>query len=175
VITNPNGTRATSVHAVLLGAVTLAIVFRLWTSFCFFPLAEWNSVRLAPAFMLRFGPTPYPGLDNGPLTTWIYGPVPLLVNLPATLASDTISALSIAETINLLIAIIPVAATVFLLDFSAAKISRPDRLWALFLCLALWPNTSLQYIQADNTALAFGLLGNLFLTRVQNGHRLALF
>ncbi len=173
-ILNPSGSRANSLPTILLGVVALAIAFRLWTSFCFFPLAEWNSVRLAPAFMLRFGPTPYPGLDGGPLTTWIYGPISLLLNLPATLATNTISALLIAAGINLLIAVIPVAATVFLTDLSPVKIDRIDRLWALLLCLALWPNTSLQYIQADNTALAFGMLGNLFLTRAQNGSRLTL-
>src|SRR4051812_46329068 len=85
----------------------LLVGFRLWTSFCFFPLPEWNSIRLAPSFMLHPGATPYPGLGGGPLTTWIYGPVPLLLNLPATLAHDTVTALLVAGTINLLIAVIP--------------------------------------------------------------------
>lgn len=174
-VVNPAGFRANPVQLVLLVVVLLAIAFRLWTSFCFFPLSEWNSVRLAPTFMLRFGPTPYPGLDGGSLTTWIYGPVPLLINLPATLAHHTISALFLAEIVNLLLAIIPATLAVFTLVPSSSATNRTDRCWALLLCLALWPNTSLQYIQADNTAVAFGLIGNLLLLRTQGGNRSLLF
>jgi hypothetical protein len=144
-----------------------AVIFRLWTSLCFFPLPEWNSVRLAPSFMLHAGVTPYPGLDAGPLTTWIYGPVTLLINLPATIAGDGVSALLIAGVINLLIALVPLGLGVGALSTLGPGFDRTDRALILLLCLALWPNTSLQYIQADNTAVAFGLLSNLFLAGAQ--------
>ena len=39
--------------------------------------------------------------------------VPLLLNLPATLAHDTVAALFIAESINLLCAIVPAIVAVF--------------------------------------------------------------
>lgn len=164
---NPISPRTHPLHAGMLAGVAGVIAFRLWTSFCFFPLAEWNHVRLAPTFMLWFGPTPYPGLDGGPLTTWIYGPVPLLLNLPAVLAHDTIPALFIASLINLLGAILPAAMAVF--SLRGPSTTRTDRLWALWLCLALWPNSSLQYIQADNWAVAFGLLSNGLLLRARGG------
>ncbi len=145
----------------LFVVVTVVVAFRLWTSFGFFPFADWNEVRLAPTFMLWHGFTPYPGLDRGPLTTWIYGPVPLLLNLPAVFARDAVGAMLIAGTINLLIAVVPTALVVF--GSPAPHAIRADRRWALLLCLALWPNSSLQYIQADNAAVAFGMLSTLLL------------
>ena len=120
--------------------------------------------------MLWFGPTPYPSLATGPLTTWIYGPVALLLNLPAVLAHDAITALFMAGTINLLCAVGPAAVAVFALATPRTETPRTDRLWALLLCLALWPNSSLQYIQADNAAIAFGLLSNVFLVRARGGN-----
>ncbi len=171
---NPAQPRDHPLQGTLLIGVVGAIAFRLWTSFCFFPLAEWNCVRLAPTFMLWFGPTPYPALDGGPLTTWIYGPVPLLLNLPAVLASDTISALFIAGVLNQLCALLPAAVAVFSLAPPGSETTRTDRVWALLLCLALWPNPSLQYFQADNPAVAFGLLSNVLLLRARGGHRVLL-
>ncbi len=155
--------------ALFTGAIA-AIAFRYWTSFCFFPLAEWNSVRLAPTFMLCFGSTPYPGLDHGALTTWIYGPVPLLLNLPAVLASDAIGAVLTAGIITLLCALVPAALAVFALAAPAPATTRADRAWALLLCLALWPGASLQFLQADNAALACGLLSNVLLARARGTH-----
>lgn len=151
----------------------LALVcFRCWTSVCFFPLAEWNNVRLEPTFLLATGSTPYPGSAGGPLTTWIYGPVPLLTNLPAVLARDTASALVMAGIMNLLLAVVPAALAVWAAAGPRARTPGLDRGWALLLCLGLWPNTSLQYIQADNSAVAFGLCSNLLLMRARAGARL---
>jgi hypothetical protein len=149
----------------LLGAAA-AVCFRLWTSFCFFPLPEWNAIRLAPTFMLRFGPTPYPGLEGGAVTTWIYGPVPLLLNLPATLARDMIAATLAAGIINILCSLLPIALVAATIAPRSAA-SRSDRMWVLLLGCALWPNTSWQFIQADNVALGFGLIANCLLSRAQ--------
>jgi len=152
--------------SVVLLFVTAAVVgLRLWSALCFIPLSGWNAVRLAPSFMLRFGTSPYPGLEGGPTTTWIYGPVPLFLDLPATLAHHTAAALLIAGTINLLIAVIPAALLLFAVAPPGADATAGDRSWGLLLCLALWPNSSLQYLQPDNPALAFGLLSNLLLLR----------
>lgn len=167
---NPGHSRASLVRPTLLVGASLAILFRLWTSFCFFPLPEWNSVRLAPTFMLRFGSTPYPGLDSGPVTTWIYGPMTLILNLPASLAPDSVTAVLIAGIITLLCAIVPVVVAIVAMGPPQFETTRSDKIWALLLCLALWPNYSLQYIQADNAALGFGLLSNVFLTKARGGN-----
>jgi hypothetical protein len=125
--------------------------------------------------MMRSGQTPYPEIEGGALTTWIYGPVPLLLNLPATLATDAVTAIFVAGVINLLSVIVPVALGVAALASRGIVITRLDRAWVFLLVLALWPNTSLHYIQADNAALAFGLLSNLLLARNGVDHRPSLW
>lgn len=153
----------------LLMTAMAVLIFRWWTSFCFFPLPEWNSIRLAPTFMLRVGQNPYPILDGGPVTTWIYGPLTLLINLPTTLAGNGVSALLLAGAINLLVAIIPAVVAIAGIVAAGRDVTRVDRLWAVLLCFAVWPNTSLHYIQADNVAVAFGLLSNVWLARSRTG------
>ena len=150
--------RVSPLSTVLLALAVFALGFRLWTSLCFVPFADWNDVRLAPTFMLWQGVTPYPGLDAGPLTTWTYGPVPLLLNLPALLASDVGTALLIGGVINLFCAAVPVLVALSALTLPSAVVTLTDRCWAALLCLALWPNSSLHYIQSDNAAVAYGLL-----------------
>lgn len=159
----PDQSRRTAVEVALFVAVAAVLGFRLWTSFCFFPFAEWNDVRLAPSFMLWHGFNPYPGSETGPLTTWTYGPVPLLLNLPAVFASDAAGALLIAGVLNLLVAVVPIALVVWAIPAPLAAATRFTRGWALVLCLAVWPGASLQYIQSDNAAVAFGLLSVFFL------------
>src|SRR4051812_24177110 len=75
----------------------------LWSAWCDFPFYMWNDVRLAPAFAVRHGINPYPPLGGGPLSTWIYGPVGILLNLPATLAATPLGALRSAWLINALV------------------------------------------------------------------------
>jgi hypothetical protein len=159
--------RATPLQPLLLALVAGAIAFRFWTSLCFVPFAEWNDVRLAPTFMLAHGVTPYPGLNHGALTTWTYGPIPLLVNLPVLLARDAIGALLIGGVITLLCAVLPLAFAIFALRLPSLTVSRTARFWALGLCLAFWPNGSLQYIQSDNCAVAFGLVSCVLLARAE--------
>ncbi len=157
--------------AILLTLAVTVVVFRLWTSFCFFPLPDWNTLRLTPTFMIRFGAEAYPGLNDGALTTWIYGPVPLLLNLPATLATGIVPAMLIAATINLLVAIVPVTLAVWTLSLGPVVGARSEKVWAILLVLALWPNSSLHYIQADNVALAFGLVSQVLLVRARAAAR----
>ncbi len=116
-------------------------------------------MRLAPSFMLRAGLSPYPGPLEGPVTTWVYGPVPLLLQLPATLAASATAALLIAGAINLAIALVP-------LWLAVKAHLRPDAargtwLWAGLLATAAWPATALIFTQADNSAVAFGLLAGI--------------
>ena len=138
-----------------------ALGFRLWTGFCFFPQIEWNLIRLTPTFMIAAGLPVYPGIDGGALTTWIYGPVPLLLNAPALWATDAIGALYWAGIVNLLIVVVPLA-------FATITLERGNlnhALWAFLAGLALWPNASLHYIQSDNSAVAWGLISMSLLTR----------
>src|SRR4051812_13567734 len=79
----------------------------LWSTWCLFPTPDWNEVRLAPAFALRHGLVVYPPSGGGPLSTWIYGPLPLVLNLPATFASSATGALEIAGAINALTLLAP--------------------------------------------------------------------
>lgn len=150
---------------VILFAALAIVTLRFWTAWCYFLLQDWNAVRLAPAFMLKYGPTPYPGLEGSPVTTWIYGPVPLWLNLPATLASSTAGALAIAGALNLLLAIIPLAVVAWGAGATAVPSSRLVAGAAFALCLAAWPANHLHYIQSDNVAVAFGLIANAMLLR----------
>src|SRR4051812_28415970 len=123
----------------LVAISVIAVLFRCWTSLCFFPLPEWNNVRLAPTFMIFHGGTPYPGTDETPLTTWIYGPVTLLLNGPAALGGSPAAALMIAALITLLAAVLP---AMFAVTSTAPRFSgsnTTDAIWAVLLCLALWP------------------------------------
>ncbi len=128
----------------------------LWSCLCSFPLHPWNAIRIAPSFMWTAGVTPYPAPGLGPVTTWIYGPLPLLLLWPATLATDSATALLIAGVINLLIMVIPVALVVY------QQVPTPVRpaqvVMATLLVVALWPAANLTFWQADNAAIALGYL-----------------
>jgi len=171
----PPAPRRDLLPTILLAVAVTVVIFRLWTSFCFFPLPDWNTLRLTPTFMIRFGAEAYPGLHDGALTTWIYGPVPLLLNLPATLAAGVVPAVLIAASINLLVAILPVVLAVWTLSLGTGFMARSEKVGAVLLVLALWPNSSLHHIQADNVALAFGLVSQVFLVRARAGGRFSWF
>ncbi|MCX6956898.1 MAG: hypothetical protein NTV51_32640, partial [Verrucomicrobia bacterium] len=166
---NPLPRRAEPLALALFGLAAVILAFRFWTSFCFFPFTEWNDVRLAPTFMLWHGVNPYPALASGPITTWTYGPVGLLLNLPAVLGRDLTSALFIAGVLNLLLAIVPAVIAVFATPTRTPGPSLVDRGWALLLCLAVWPTDSLHYTQSDNAAIAFGLLSCVLLLHARTG------
>ena len=118
-------------------------------------------MRLAPSFMWTAGLNPYPGPAGGPVTTWVYGPVPILLQLPATLASDVVSALLIAAVINLLIALVPLRLA---LRAQAAPLTGGvTQAWALLLALAAWPAVNLIFYQADNAAIGLGLVASALL------------
>lgn len=138
----------------------------LWHCWCVFPWLLWNELRLEPSFLLAHGGTMYPSAGHGPVTTWIYGPVTPMLLLPAALAVSSASALLVAATINAMMVIGSVLLVCLYWPSSVgATITFPGRLSAALFCLAAWPASSFQYIQADNAAVAFGLLGNLLLIR----------
>jgi hypothetical protein len=137
----------------------------LWRCLCVFPAHGWNEIRLAPSFMWAHGVSPYPPAHTGLATTWIYGPLPVLLQLPATLAHDAASALLVAGMINLAVILSALVAVCLWWPTSTTALGGSTRLIALVACLALWPGTSLEFMQPDNAAVAFGLLALLCLQR----------
>jgi len=146
--------RPTKIAALL--ATAGALVY-LWLSWCAFPASNWNELRLAPTFALLHGETIYPPANGGPLSTWIYGPVGLLVNLPATLASSAAGAIRVAGVINALTLVAPLAVIFFASSDLRAR-GRATRWLALSLAVLLLPATSLQFQVPDHAAIALGLL-----------------
>jgi hypothetical protein len=145
---------ATGVLLLLAGAAVLGWI---WSCFCQYPAQDWNALRLAPSFMLRAGLSAYPGPLDGPVTTWIYGPVPIILQLPATLAGNATAALLAAAGLNLIITFVPLWIAVRCCR--PAPASRETMAWAFLLAAAAWPAAHLMFFQADNPAVAFGLLG----------------
>ncbi|MDD2762938.1 MAG: hypothetical protein PHE83_03065 [Opitutaceae bacterium] len=155
---------STLFRALWLAAV-LVVTIWLWMCWCLFPGRGWNDVRLAPTLGLSLGVPLYPG-HSGPVSTWMYGPLPVLLLWPATWARDAGSALMIAGAINLMFslgAIIVVCA--FWQVSEPPQPSPATRATVALLVLAIWPGAAWQYLQADNTAVALGLLANLTLVR----------
>lgn len=157
-----------------LAAAVLGALVCLWGAWCEFPSWAWNDLRLAPAFALRHGVNPYPLLGDGPLFTWIYGPVGLFVNLPATFAPSAQAAVQAACAINLLTVLSPLAIIFFGTPELRARGPAVPAL-ALALAVLLTPRTTLLFQTADNTAVALGLLSCWWLARVAQprGPRLA--
>lgn len=143
-------------------AITGAVAW-LWRCLCLFPAHGWNEIRLAPSFMWAHGVSPYPVLAGGPATSWIYGPLPLALHLPATLASDAAGALLIAGIINLAVTLLAIVAVCGWWPTPREPHTRWGRLIAGVACVALWPVASLEFLQADNAAVAIGLLALLCL------------
>ncbi len=136
----------------------------LWAAWCEFPVHAWNDLRLAPAFALRHGIDPYPPLGGGPLSTWIYGPVGIFVNLPATFASTAPAAMHSASLINAAVVIGPLALIFFASsELRARGLAIP--LLALLLAILFIPRPNLVFHVADHSAIAFGLLSCWFLAR----------
>lgn len=146
-------------------AAALAALW-LWMCWCLFPLRDWNDVRLAPSFALARGVSFYPGLHSGAVTTWIYGPLPVLLWLPAALARNAAGAIEVAGAINILSTVAAVLAVCWWWPAPAGTtVDWRQRALAAVLALAIWPFASFQYLQADNVAVALGLMANLWLIR----------
>jgi len=98
---------------------------------------------------------------TGVLTTWMYGPIPIWIWAPALWGNSAVSALLIADAVNLGISVIMIALTCAY--WPIVKISRVTR-WLTFAgVIAIWPDHTFRFLQADNLAIACALLGNLLL------------
>ncbi|MEO6992070.1 MAG: hypothetical protein ABI273_00450 [Lacunisphaera sp.] len=145
-------------------ATTIAAVLCLWTAWCEFPGYTWNEARLAPAFALRLGVNPYPLIGEGPLFTWIYGPVGLLINLPAAFATSAIGALHLESLLNFIVLIFPLA-VIFFSSEELKKRTLGMRWLALSVAVLLIPRSNLVVEAADTPSIAFGLLSCWLLAR----------
>ncbi|NBX30447.1 hypothetical protein EBR04_08420 [bacterium] len=156
--------RRSSGLAAAAAAFSLALVW-LWVCLCTFPLRSWNDIRLAPAFAPKLGLSIYPGAD-GPASTWMYGPLPVWLNWPATLAPGPGEALLVAGVINILVTLLPTLAVAWL--WPTAPLTSPGpagRIVAASLAIAAMPWATWQYLQADNFAIGCGLVANLLFVR----------
>jgi hypothetical protein len=154
--------KRTVVLLALVAALPAALVC-LWTAWCEFPIYAWNEARLAPAFALRHGINPYPPLGGGPLSTWIYGPVGILINLPATFAASPAAALQVASLVNFAVILAPLA----FVFFGARELRGRGTvgLLALAVALLLVPRPNLVLQVPDHSAIALGLLSCWLLAR----------
>ena len=156
-----------------LTATTIACLLCLWTAWCEFPIYSWNEARLVPAFALRDGLNPYPLVGGGPLLTWIYGPLGILINLPATFATSAAGALHLASLINFVVLILPLA--LIFLGSTELRSRSPSARWlALTVAVLLIPRPNLVLQVADHAAIAFGLLSCWWLARNPKPHNVHL-
>lgn len=156
--------RALTIGALVIAGLFLAI--RLWSHFCEFPAMVWNDIRVAPAIALAQGWSVYPTAAQGVINTWSYGPLPLLLLLPAAWGRTPEAALLIAGGLNLALILVPLAAVCFAWPAcDHASDSRLARTTAMLVCAALWPRYFYESYYCDSAAIAFGLLGHLALIR----------
>ena len=117
--------------------------------------------------MAAAGESVYTLPGEGVITTWMYGPVPLWLWSPALLGSSAVSAILIADFVNLAITLIAIALTCAY--WPVKGISLTTRWLAFAAAIAIWPDHAFRFLQADNLAVALGLMGHLlFVTASPN-------
>ncbi|MCF7687604.1 MAG: hypothetical protein K9M98_04435 [Cephaloticoccus sp.] len=139
----------------------ITVLVWLWINFCRFPNSSWNDIRLVPVFMAAMGEAVYNLPGSGVITTWMYGPVPLWLWSPALLGTTPSAALLIADGVNLGLTLGAIALTCAY--WPCPEATRTLRWTALIATIAVWPDHAFGYLQADNVAVVFALLGNLLL------------
>jgi hypothetical protein len=154
---------------VLLAAAVVTAVVWLWVCWCLFPVSPWNDVRLAPSFALARGLPVYPAENTGAASTWIYGPLPVLLWWPATWVATAAHAVLTAGAINLLVSVAAIGMVCAAWPEPAGlPLSQGDRVLAATLAIALWPRATFQFLQADNVAEALGLISLLVMMLVRS-------
>ena len=154
-----------------LGCALVLSAVWLWCCWCSFPGIPWNDIRVAPAVALHKGISIYSLANSGPVSTWIYGPLPLLVMWPAGLASNATGAIEVAGAIHILLRVATLILTCCLWPASSRPASRSQdwqtRLAVSLLCVLLVRNQTSGYIvySADAPGIAFGLLALLALAK----------
>ena len=138
----------------------------LWLAWCWgaFNGSSWNDIRLAPVFGLKLDGVIYGGPHGAP-NTWMYGPLPVWSMWPATWAGDPATALGTAGLLNITYTLLAIAAVCALTPVRGGRVRPVYRFLAALLAIALWPRATWQFLQADNLAIATGLVSNLVLMR----------
>ncbi len=163
--------RLAAILALIVAGVLLAVW--LWSRICRFPAIPWNDMRLAPTIALSQGWPVYPTATDGTISTWMYGPLPLLFFWPASWASSAAGALIIAAWLNVALTVVPLALVCFTWPAAdGGARSLVGRTSAFLLCLALWPELHYSVLFSDNLAVACGLIGNLLLVRARTSREL---
>ncbi len=128
-------------------------------------------MRIAPAVALHHGISAYSTATAGPVSTWTYGPMPLLLLWPAGLASSAIGAIEIAGAIHIGLTLIALTLTSVYwpapLEAATSARDRQIRLAAALLCVLLVRNETSGYVVycVDAPGIIFGLLALLTLAR----------
>ena len=78
------------------------------------PLSRWNNIRLTPTFALLAGFPLYSTPNEGPIYSWIYGPLAAIVYLPATLASSPVIAIIVAALESVVFFLLPLLGIFFI-------------------------------------------------------------
>jgi hypothetical protein len=153
-----------------LGLGALLTGIWLWSCWCSFPGIPWNDIRVAPAVGLSRGISIYGTEGVGPVNTWIYGPAPLIVLLPAGLASTAAGAVMIAGAIHVALTAMGLAFVMYRWPVSVPSVGMQNwqlRTLTALLCVLLFRNENAGYIvyTADTPGIIFGLLSLLALSR----------
>lgn len=144
-----------------LGLAGLLTGLWLWSSWCSFPSNPWNDIRVAPAVALHHGISIYTTANAGPVSTWIYGPLPMLLLWPAGLATNATDAIQIAGALHIALKALPLVLSCLLWPtFRPAPRNWAIRVGAALLCVLLVRNESAGYLvyTADAPGLGFALL-----------------
>jgi len=144
------------------------VVSKIWGCVCYFPAQEWNDVRLRPSFQIGDGLPLYSGLNSGPITTWMYGPVVPLLLLPTYFAPGIHHALLSAAALNTFIVVAALVFASALWPADGNKNWDPEtRITAALVSSCLLPANFLIFLQADNGVVAAGLVSTTLLARAQ--------
>jgi hypothetical protein len=142
----------------------------LWSRICRFPTIAWNDMRLAPSIALAQGLPVYASATEGVISTWMYGPLPLLFFYPVSWVRTAGDAMMVGALMNMALTLVPISCVVWLWPAGqgVAKKHVPA-IVALLLTVAMWPELHYSVHFSDNLAIACGLLGNLILIRADRG------
>jgi hypothetical protein len=152
----------------VLAVASLLAAIWLWSCWCSFPSNPWNDIRVAPAIALHHGISIYTTEGFGPVSTWIYGPVSLLLLWPAGLASTAAGAIEAAGGIHIGLRVAGFILVCLYWPVSPSPASptrdRQRRLAAALIAILLVQyESSSGYLvfSSDSPGLVFGLLSML--------------